>query len=179
MEDDVRSASRAGVDDVPLDGATPRVLCLVPTDDAGEVALERALELAGPEGAVVLFYRADESGRPDHRAALEAVTRERYTDDDEGIGRARTIADRSPATLAVWHSATPALGSALLEVVQSADISAIVLPASGRQKAVGDHVLADGDSLADSIVALFEKPVFADAVEHLELHVVDTENDSD
>lgn len=62
MEDDVRSASRAGADDAPLDGATPRVLCLVP---------------------------------------------------------------------------------------------------------------------ADAIIALFEKPVFADAVEHLELHVVDTENDSD
>lgn len=148
----------------------PRVLCVVPADDAGRSALITAAEVAGPDGTVVLFDRRTESWRPDDDAVLVAADDEQF-DDDELIAAARSLVDGSSADLAIWRSVTPALATGLLDVIQHADISDIVLPPSGREGALGDHVL-EGETFTETVEALLEEPLFADADASPTLHIV-------
>ena len=167
------SRHRALAGEVPLSEAGPHVLCLVPIDRPTESAFDRALEIAGADGLVVLYHRSDESWRPDDDVVLAPADDDRFSEIDE-IQRARTRADSSDATLAVWRSVTPALGTGILEAVQVARISDIVVPEAGHQEATGDRILAGDDSVAAAIAAVLDKPVVADTEMSPDLHLVST-----
>ncbi|MEZ5245638.1 MAG: hypothetical protein R2707_11105 [Acidimicrobiales bacterium] len=184
MTDSTPDQDRAGHDrDVDDEGLLPetgpRVLCLTPTDPPTEATLRRALAIAGNQGAVVLFDRSSESWRPDEDAVLVAADDERFVEVDE-IHRAREIAESAAADVVVWRSITPALGTGLMQVVQAAEISDIVVPADGHQDATGDRFMGSSGifpvggsgSFAEAVEALLEKPVVADTGFAPELHVV-------
>ena len=158
----------------PLTEAGPHVLCLTPADPPTETAFGRALEVASPDGVVVLFDRREESWRPDEDATLVDADDERVEDLEE-IGRARELADASGVGLAVWGSITPALGTGILQAVQNAEITDIVVPADGHQDATGDRLLGGDESIAAAIASLLEKPVVTDTGRAPELHVVEVD----
>lgn len=158
----------------PLTEVGPHVLCLTPADPPTEAAFARALEVASPQGVVVLFDRRDESWRPDEDAILVDADDERVAE-LEAVGRARDLADAAGIGLAVWRSITPALGTGILQAVQTAEITDIVVPADGQQDATGDRLLGADESLAAAIASLLEKPVVTGAGSAPELHLVEAD----
>ena len=171
-----RHLSLAGKPEV--DGTGVRVLCLVPDDSQTDAALEYALTLAGNDGAVVLYERSSESWRPDDDAALEPAGADCF-DGVEAVERARRIADPSETEVLVWRSITPAVGTGLLDAIQSAKISDVVLPADGHATATSDRVVNDGDSLADTVRSLLSQPLSSDTGTVPRLHVVESDPSND
>lgn len=170
--DPSRHLALAGQDPLTEDG--PHVLCLTPADPSTDAAFARALDVASPDGVVVLFDRRDESWRPDDDATLVDADDERVADLVE-VGRARELADAAGIGLAVWGSITPALGTGILQAVQTAEITDIVVPADGHQDATGDRVLGGEESIAAAIASLLEKPVVSESGRTPELHVVEAD----
>lgn len=158
----------------PLTEDGPHVLCLTPADPPTDTAFARALEVASPQGVVVLFDRRDESWRPDDDATLVDADDERVADLEE-VARARELADVAGIGLAVWGSITPALGTGILQAVQTAGITDIVVPADGHQAATGDRLLGGEESIAAAIASLLEKPVVTETGRTPELHVVEVD----
>ncbi len=149
---------------------TRRVLVLVPNDADTGVAFDRALELAAPDGVIVLFDRSHESWRPDDEAGLHEASDSAY-DDMDGMAAARAGAEAGKTKLLVWQSVSPAVGTAILDVLQHADITDIVLPDEGQGSTSSDAVLGDDSSLASAVRSVLAKPLSQDAGVHPELHL--------
>lgn len=171
MSEPTASRHRALAGRAPLDQPGPHVLCLAPTDDATEAAFRHAFEIAGGDGVVVVYDRREESWRPDLDAVLLDADDECFESVAE-IGRARAVADEAEANLAVWRSITPALGTGMVEAVQVAEITDIVVPVNGHRDAASDRVLGD-ESLADAVAELLRKPVVSETGFSPTMHTVD------
>jgi hypothetical protein len=167
------SRHRALAGRAPLDQSGPHVLCLAPVDDATEAAFRHAFEIAGRDGVVVVYDRREESWRPDLDALLLDADDECFASVAE-IGRARRVAETADTDLAVWRSITPALGTGMVEAVQVAEITDIVVPADGHTDATSDRVLGD-ESLASAVAELLRKPVVTDAGTTPTMHTVDVD----
>jgi hypothetical protein len=153
----------------------PRILCLVPeapgsgTSAAFLEALDRAAKGAG---TVVLYERGDESWRAEDEAHLLGPDDPRLADVD-GLDAAAQAAKTAGVGLEVWRSTVPTIGTGVLDAIQHAAITAIVLPAEGSRESIGDRAIGRGDTLADAVEALLEKPLFSEAGADVPLILVD------
>ncbi|MEQ8840216.1 MAG: hypothetical protein RIB98_04490 [Acidimicrobiales bacterium] len=139
-----------------------RVLVLPPENDDARIAFDHALEMAGSDGAIVLFDRSLESWRPDEEGGLHEANDSAF-DDMPGMEAARAGASSGGRGLQVWQSTSPAIGTAILDVLQHANITDIVLPSDGQSSASSDVVLGDDSSLASAVRSVLDKPLSQDA----------------
>lgn len=163
---------------MPDDTVAPRVLSLPPDDPDTRIAFDGALELAGPTGSVVLFDRSLESWRSEDVAALQDA-RDPVFDELSGIAEARDLSVGRVDRLEVWRSVTPALGTAVLDAIQHADISDIVLPQDGHSEAVSDVVLGSDTSLASAVRSILDKPLSREADASPTLHLTPRAEDAE
>lgn len=154
--------------------ATPgrRVLVLPPDDPDSGIAFDRALELAAPDGAIVIFDRSQESWRPDEQGGLHEADEPSF-DDVAGIDAARAGASTGGLGLQVWQSSSPAIGTAILDVLQHAEISDVVLPGEGQSSASSDVVLGEDSSLASAVRSVLAKPLSRDTGVAPQLHLTE------
>lgn len=144
-----------------------RLLCLPPGEPGSPTAVAYAVAMdlaAETNSAIVLYERGDESWRAEHEHDNQAIdpSDERLAD-MEGLDAAVAAAEAAGVELSVWRSTVPSVGTGVLDAIQYAEVTAIVLPEKGGGASMSDHLLGRGTKLVDTVEEMLAKPVVADA----------------